>query len=97
VQLSETQVKADILTDIKRLRSAGSIPPASSSPEFAVFASHSPFELTVPTGAIRSGFYKKLYALQGRNRTYYTGAAFHTHDSSLLWQFTEGVLPQVAA
>jgi hypothetical protein len=99
VQLSETQVKANILADIKRLRAAGSIPATTvpSTPEFAVFASHSPFELTVPTGAIKSGFYRKLYALQGRNRTFYTGAAFHTHDSSLLWQFTERVLAGITA
>jgi hypothetical protein len=96
VQLSETQVKADILAAVKRLKAAGTVPTATT-PEFAIFASHSPFELTVPTGAIKSGFYKKLYALQGRNRTYYTGAAFHTHDSSLLWQFTEALLPRIAA
>jgi hypothetical protein len=51
----------------------------------------------VPTGAIKAGFYRKLYALQGRNRTFYTGAAFHTHDSSLLWQFTEALLPRITA
>jgi hypothetical protein len=93
-QLSETQVKADILAGVKRLRTAGTIP--TRTPEFAVFASHSPFELTVSPTAIRNGFYRRLYALQGRNRTYYTGAAFHTHDSSLLWQFTEALLPRIA-
>jgi hypothetical protein len=96
VQLSETQVKADIVAAVKRLKTAGTIPTATT-PEFAIFASHSPFELTVPTGAIKAGFYRNLYALQGRNRTYYTGAAFHTHDSSLLWQFTEALLPRIAA
>jgi len=93
-QLSETAVKADILAGVKRLRTAGTLP--TTTPEFAAFASHSPFELTVSTGAIKSGFYQKLYDLQGRNRTYYTGAAFHTHDSSLLWQFTEALLPRIA-
>jgi hypothetical protein len=95
VPLPEAQVKANILRDIKRLRTAGTLP--TTTPEFAVFAGHNPFELTVPTGAIKSGFYRKLYGLQGRNRTYYTGAAFHVHDSSLLWQFTEALLPRIAA
>jgi hypothetical protein len=95
VQLSETQVKANIIADVNRLRTAGTLP--TTTPEFAVFASHSPFELTVPAGAIEAGFYQKLYSLQGRHRTFFTGAAFHTHDSSLLWQFTEGLLPQIAA
>jgi hypothetical protein len=97
VSLSETTVKADILAAVQRLRAAGTIPASTATPEFAVFASHSPFELTVPVSAVRSGFYRKLSALQGRNRTFYTGAAFHTHDSSLLWQFTEALLPRIAA
>jgi hypothetical protein len=94
-QLSELQVKLDIVASVKRLRTAGTLP--TTTPDFAVFASHSPFELTVPTSAIKTGFYRNLYALQGRNRTYYTGAAFHTHDTSLLWQFTEALLPRIAA
>jgi hypothetical protein len=52
---------------------------------------------TAPATAIKKGFYKELYGLQGQRRTYYTGAAFHTHDSSLLWQFTETLLPLVVA
>ena len=94
-QLPEAQVKADILASVRRLRAAGTID--AGTPGFAVFASHSPFELTVSPAAVRAGFYRKLYALQGRNRTFYTGAAFHTHDSSMLWQFTEALLPRLAA
>lgn len=95
VELSEEQVKEDVIESVNRLRMAGTLP--TTTPEFAVFASHTPFELTVPTSAIEAGFYKRLYALQGRSRTYYTGAAFHTHDSSLLWQFTETLLPSIAS
>lgn len=87
------QVKEDILSTLKRLKIEGRN--TSATPEFAVFNSHSPFELTVPSRAIKAGFYKQLYALQGQRRTYYTGAAFHTQDSSLLWQFTEALLPSI--
>ena len=87
------QVTEDILSSVKRLKIEGKN--VSSTPELAVFHSHSPFELTVSTSAIKGGFYKDLYALQGRRRTYYTGAAFHTQDSSLLWQFTEALLPSI--
>ncbi|GGK97999.1 NAD(P)/FAD-dependent oxidoreductase [Mangrovihabitans endophyticus] len=89
-------VKADILASIRRMRAAGTID-GSGRPEFAVFASHTPFELTVPTSAIAAGFYRELSALQGHNSTFWTGAAFHTHDSSLLWQFTESLLPRLTA
>ena len=65
--------------------------------DLEIFRSHVPFELTVGTADIAAGFYRSLGALQGRNHTYYTGAAFHTHDSSLLWRFTEALLPRIAA
>ncbi|KAK9329559.1 hypothetical protein V1520DRAFT_385657 [Lipomyces starkeyi] len=88
--LPDDQVMADIISKVKLLYPV-------STPEFAVFSSHTPFELTVPASAISAGFYKKLYMLQGYRKTWYTGAAFHTHDSSLLWQFTEKLLPSIAA
>lgn len=87
-------MKAEILASVARLGAAGTFN-TSSSAELATFASHTPFELTVSKEAIAGGFYKKLYNLQGQRNTYYTGAAFHTHDSSLLWQFTEALLPRI--
>ena len=93
--LPDRAVLADIQASVRRLRKAGTVP--TKRPDIATFASHTPFELTVPTAAVRAGFYRRLATLQGRNRTYYTGAAFHTHDSSLIWQFTETLLPRVAA
>lgn len=94
----EEEVKADVLAELKRLRAAGALSSTNGTaadPEFVVFKAHVPFELTVPVEAIRAGFYRDLYALQGRNGMYYTGAAFHTHDSSLLWNFTEALLPRI--
>jgi hypothetical protein len=93
--LPDAQVQAAIIKSIARLGKAGTLPTTESY--FAIFSSHAPFELTVPAKAIKNGFYKELYGLQGQRRTYYTGAAFHTHDSSLLWQFTETLLPLVVA
>jgi hypothetical protein len=91
--LSDDFVKSDILARTKRLQVADKN--ASAQPELAVYYSHSPFECHVPAKAIAAGFYKKVYALQGQRRTFYTGAAFHTHDSSLLWQFTEALLAKI--
>jgi hypothetical protein len=68
----------------------------SSSP-IAVFSNHAPYELTVSSSDIASGFYGDLYALQGRNNTFHTGAAFQAHSSSLIWQYTETLLPQIIA
>jgi hypothetical protein len=89
------QVKADIVASINRLNTAGTFP--TTTPEFVVFENHSPFVFTVPVSAIAGGFYKRLNALQGHRQMFYTGATFQTQDSSLIWQFTEGLLPQVVA
>jgi hypothetical protein len=51
--------------------------------------------MTVSADAVQNGFYKDLYALQGLKNTYWTGAAFHSQDSSKLWAFTEKLLPGI--
>ncbi|MDQ7910229.1 FAD-dependent oxidoreductase [Phytohabitans sp. ZYX-F-186] len=94
-QIADATVRAAIVAGIERLRTAGSYPVELDGLEF--FKAHNPFELVVRPGDIAGGFYRRLYGLQGRNNTFYTGAAFHTHDSSLLWRFTEELLPRIAA
>ncbi|KAF4626178.1 hypothetical protein G7Y89_g11980 [Cudoniella acicularis] len=90
--LPDSEVQQQILSTIANLQVAGKTP---GVPSLAVYSSHAPFELAVSPSAIAAGFYKELYALQGQRNTYYTGAAFHTQDSSLLWQFTEALLPSI--
>ncbi|KAI1140473.1 FAD/NAD(P)-binding domain-containing protein [Hypoxylon sp. FL0543] len=95
--LPEDDVKADILAIVRRIQKARGIH-ASTTPRWLAFFSHSPFNLMVPNEAIRDGFYAKLFALQGRRHTFYNGAAWHTQDSSVLWQFTEDyILPILLA
>ena len=91
IPLTSAEVKRNIIADINRLKSAGTL--NTTIPEFAVFSDHVPFVLTVPQKAIENGFYKQLYGLQGHRHTFYTGAAFRTQDSTLIWQFTEALLP----
>ncbi|KAI9773670.1 MAG: hypothetical protein M1840_006944 [Geoglossum simile] len=85
------QAQKDIIAAVQRLKAT--LP--TTTPEFAVFSNHSPFLMWVPSNAIAAGFYRNLGALQGHRRTFYTGAAFHTHDSSALWEFTEALLPSI--
>ncbi|KAL1984986.1 hypothetical protein VTN96DRAFT_8439 [Rasamsonia emersonii] len=93
--LPDDFVKGEIIAFLRQLRQSGvATMDTRQEPEFVQFQAHVPFELTVSPGAIQSGFYKKLYALQGRRNTYYTGAAFQTHNSFMLWNYTEWhVLP----
>jgi hypothetical protein len=84
------QVQALITSDIAALATAGTFP--ASTPSIEVLSNHSPIQMRVSVDAIEKGFYKHLYALQGRHGTFWTGAAWAPDDSSLLWAFTEGVL-----
>lgn len=95
--LSDEQVKANVIADLERLHQVGTFN-ETFEPEIFIYTNHSPFELNVPARDIADGFYKKLYALQGKRRTYYTGAAFQSHDSSLIWTYTEAnVIPGITA
>ncbi|KAL4896549.1 hypothetical protein BDV59DRAFT_210178 [Aspergillus ambiguus] len=82
--------KQMILSDIRRMGKAGTYD--IRDPEIAAFASHSPETLMVSVDDIRDGFYKKLYALQGQQSTYYTGYTFCTDYSTPLWNYTSSVL-----
>jgi len=90
--LSNDYVKNDILTTTAKLVNAFGFPPVNGTPEFVGFNDHRPFELTVSTKDIAEGFYDRLNALQGERNTWYTGATWQLHDSSLIWNWTEYTL-----
>ena len=90
------QVKSNILSLIAKVVKAAGFPPASGPASVVAFQDHSPFELVVSADEINSGFYDRANALQGNQGTYWTGAAWQAHDSSLIWNFTEyNVLPKI--
>lgn len=90
------EARSDISNALNRVRAAVGVTGGADS-EFATYSNHQPFQLQVSADAIRDGFYDKFYALQGKRNTFYTGAAWQTHDSSAIWQFTESLLPKVIA
>ncbi|KAL2862575.1 amine oxidase, flavin-containing superfamily [Aspergillus lucknowensis] len=87
--MTEDEVIQTIKDNALQLRNAGF---DVADPEILAYGNHSPFNLFVPAEAIARGFYRNLYSLQGNRRTYYTGAAWHAHDSAALWKFTERLL-----
>jgi hypothetical protein len=94
--LPDEVVKSAIVGSVQRLASSGTYPAAAFG-GFTAFSSHAPFHMTVAASDVAAGFYARLNALQGHNRTFYTGAAQQTNDSSLIWRFTEALLPQIMA
>ncbi|KAJ7025906.1 hypothetical protein C8F04DRAFT_126065 [Mycena alexandri] len=90
--MSDAQVKAATVAALGRLARANGWGNGTFAPVFVAFHSHAPFLLTVDVEAVRTGFYRRLNALQGVKRTWWTGAAWQTQDSSLIWNFTEAVV-----
>jgi hypothetical protein len=89
------QAQALITSDISAMDAAGTVP--ASVPEIEVLSNYSPIQMRVSAEAIEKGFCRDLYALQGRHGTFWTGAAWAPDYSSLLWAFTEGLLPGIIA
>ncbi|KAF2851330.1 amine oxidase-like protein [Plenodomus tracheiphilus IPT5] len=64
--------------------------------EFVAWQEHKNLQLKVDPKAIAGGFYADLYALQGNSSTFWTGNAWASDYSPLLWAFTEKrVLPSL--
>ncbi|KAI8805577.1 flavin-containing superfamily amine oxidase-like protein [Cladochytrium replicatum] len=93
--ISDSAVKSDIIASVKRLQKAFGQPEKTS--DFLYYTSHTPFELSVSAQQIRDGYYRDMYALQGSLNTFWTGAAFHTHDSTALWEFGDNIISKMLA
>ena len=92
--LPEDQVRREIFDAIAKLQQVRGIK-TEIKPEFVAFAAHVPFNMMVSNEAIQDRFYEKLGALQGERNTFYNGASVHTQDSSVLWRYTEALLPSI--
>jgi hypothetical protein len=94
--LSDDQVMANILSEIAEISQGAGFPPIPSNVQFDDFKAHVPFELTVSPDAIKNGFYDQINGLQGYRQTLWTGAAWQTQSSSLIWNFTEhNIIPKL--
>ena len=96
--LSDDVVKANIISELKRVQAANPGVLQQTEPKVVDFSSHTPFNLFVDSDAVKNGFYKKLYALQGQTKTFWTGATWRSQDSSAVWKFSnQTVLPALLA
>ncbi|KAE8381906.1 hypothetical protein BDV26DRAFT_278507 [Aspergillus bertholletiae] len=91
IPLTDQAVQNGVLRSVETLRRkvGGKL---DLKTEIVAYDSHTPYHVHVSSEAIQDGFYRRLYALQGHRNTFYSGAAFHAHDSGLLWRFTKGII-----
>ncbi|PGH01007.1 hypothetical protein AJ80_09083 [Polytolypa hystricis UAMH7299] len=94
-EVSDEQVKQTVLTEVARLQDLESQHKGHDELEIAFYSNHSPTFLAFSPSAIADGFYDRLNGLQGHLNTFYTGATFETLDSTLIWRFTETILPRI--
>ncbi|KAG6997757.1 beta-cyclopiazonate dehydrogenase [Physcia stellaris] len=95
---TQSQVKASLQDTLTRLRATSIIPKlpeTAKALEIIDFSSHTPYEVYVPSNQIAKGFYNKLFALQGQRNTYWTGAAFVTHSSAAIWNYTDQLVTKM--
>lgn len=65
---------------------------------FAAFDEHTTTHQHIPAEVVKSGFYKKLYALQGGRSTFYTGRSWGGQFTTILWEFNnQWLLPKLLA
>ncbi len=80
---------------------AGGIVPATADPaaelEIRGWADHGAMHMHVDASELRSGFIQKLYALQGRRETWWTGGAFSVQFQAIVWAFDDILLPKMLA
>lgn len=99
--ISAEEAKDLIRNRMAALRSAGTFETvnestaASCDVEFKAFADHNSILWRLPADELRAGFVQKLYALQGRRSTWYTGSLWATDFSSNVWAFTDTVLQRM--
>jgi len=91
--VSDAEIESAILDAVKGVQVPGKV---ASNPEFVVSSDHQPFVLRVSSDVIAGGFYNALNALQGSENTWWISATFQCHDSSLIWEFAETLLPTIA-
>jgi len=92
--MTNKEIKTQILDSLRRLN----IPGVTATPqdvEWVAFKSHIPFFQHVTIEEIKNGFYKQAMALEGHRNTWYTGATWQAPDSSMIWNFTETILPAI--
>ncbi|RYP18443.1 hypothetical protein DL765_003955 [Monosporascus sp. GIB2] len=63
--------------------------------EIVAFSDHGPMHWRASAESYRRGFFRDLYALQGRRSTWYTGSAFASNFQTVLWEYNEVLLPQM--
>ncbi|KAF2123053.1 hypothetical protein BDV96DRAFT_561900 [Lophiotrema nucula] len=94
--VSYEEAKSTVQATLQKAIDVGTITwNGSCEPEYRAWADHNNILWKNDATLIKSGFVQKLYALQGRRSTWYTGLTWTAHYSSNVWAYTDTVLPKL--
>ncbi|KAK3358784.1 hypothetical protein B0T25DRAFT_531155 [Lasiosphaeria hispida] len=93
------EAQALVRGNFEALVAAGTVRTAGAENplEFKAWADHGAMHMHVSADEIRGGFVQRLYALQGRRATWWTGGAFSVQFQAVLWAFDDILLPKIVA
>ncbi|KAK3985357.1 beta-cyclopiazonate dehydrogenase [Cladorrhinum sp. PSN332] len=92
------QAQTLVKQDFARLVASGALSSNGGGElQIKAWANHGPMHAQVSAAEIRDGFIQKLYALQGRRGTWWTGGAFSVQFQAILWAFDDVLLPKIVA
>ena len=85
---------------LKNMITADTLPTAGSTeesmyPTIVAWGDHGPMHVHASNEEMKKGFIQRQYALQGGRSTYFTGAAWVGHFTTVVWEFNEAILPQL--
>ncbi|EFY85924.1 FAD dependent oxidoreductase, putative [Metarhizium acridum CQMa 102] len=95
-KLDDQGAKALVERDFKTLLNAHVL--RGSRPEkvhWVAFSTHGPMHARVSVDHVQRGFFQKLYTLQGRRSTWWTGGAWSVNFQSTLWQYDDIIMPMM--
>ncbi|KAF2452038.1 FAD dependent oxidoreductase superfamily [Karstenula rhodostoma CBS 690.94] len=88
-------IQALIAQSVENMVGVGTVNATNGTTTFPYFANHGLMHSRVSGEELRKGFIARQTALQGRRATWYTGAAFSSGFSTVLWAYNEVLLPRV--
>ncbi|GAB1318026.1 Beta-cyclopiazonate dehydrogenase [Madurella fahalii] len=94
---TKQKAQALVKANFAKLVDAGTLPAAAGELEIRAWADHGAMHMHVPAKELKAGFIQKLYALQGRRSTWWTGGAFSVQFQAILWAFDDILLPKMMA
>lgn len=90
-----SEARALVHTQFKRLQASGLIAQSDVELEFAGFTEHGAMHMHADAEELKRGFIQRMYSLQGRKNTWWTGGAWSSGFQSILWAFDDVLLEKM--